>query len=145
MSKLYQLLAISLFIFSLSACKKEAKPISITGKWFMKSYIAISYINGVADTTEKYSLSVPDTAYYYEFYEGGKGLEAANPFINVVFNYSISGSNLILPAPLDRIPATSTITKPDYTDMILKGSTNFPSSSGNSYKMVQELHLTEQY
>jgi hypothetical protein len=138
MKNLSYLLIISFVVFTLSACKKETihAPISILGKWYVKSYIETHYINGVADTILNFSLSKPDTSLYIQFFNDGRGYEPANNFIVNFFNYKVSGSSLLLDGPLIHIQAISTITKPDVNNLTLKGS------NGN---VVKELHLMYEF
>jgi hypothetical protein len=129
-------------IFILSSCKKQTASISINGKWYIKSYLSAYYVNGVADTVEDFTLTVPDTTIYYEFDSGGKGSELESPFIKVIFDYKTSGSNLILQTPLDRIPAKAAITMPTPNDLILKGSYQ-PQANNSNLTIASELHLVQ--
>jgi len=125
-------------VFALSSCKKQAQPVAITGKWYLKSYIAIERRNNVTDTLENDIVSVRDTSHYFEFYEGGKGVEAELPFFTIDFNYQVSGSSLFIPNGLDRIGPTSIITRIDPFNIVIKGT----QSSGDAV-ITRELHLME--
>ena len=148
MKNLHRLLAISIFIFSLSACKKEANPItalSITGKWMINKYSATSYKNGVLSPTS-YSYNVSDTSQYYLFDNDGTAFETfldPNFVSPELFYYHITGSNLILSRTLALLPETTcTIAIQCTNQMVLQGSYTY-QTSGDDVKVVNEVDLSK--
>ena len=148
MKNLYRLLAVCIFIFSLSACKKGANPItdvSITGKWMINKYSATSYKNGVLSPTS-YSYNVSDTSQYYLFDNDGTAFETfldPNFVSPEIFYYHINGSNLILSRTLALLPETTcTISILGANRLVLQGSYTY-QTSGDDFKVVNEVNLSK--
>ncbi len=103
MKTFYSLSAIAFLVFSLSACKKDAKsqiPTSLLGKWYVRQYTLTASTS--VDTGTPYTFFRSDTAtnIYYQFNSDGTGVEQTNfdyAFVIVPptsFTYHVSASNI---------------------------------------------------
>jgi hypothetical protein len=149
MKRLYPLLLISFLCLAATACKKDAKPeipVSITGKWQIQQYKLSSYVNGAASSSTATPNGWFTTADYYQLNPDGSAIEShADPSIGAIaFSFQVSNSDVILSRALTLLPATTcTYSMPTSSSLILKQETNEQSTTGNTYKIIEEVDLSK--
>src|SRR5437879_8546843 len=103
MNKFYAIFLSIIFIGSLSACKKEAKPqipAALVGKWYLRQYSITTSTVGVMGTPYITPYNDTSTYIYYQSNKDGTGIEQTSGDHNFVsvpataFTYHVSGPNI---------------------------------------------------
>jgi len=151
MRTFYSLSIIAFLAFSLSACKKDAKPqipASLVGKWYIRQYTITTSTNNIAASPYMYFSSDTATNVYYQFDADGTGFENNNFDPNFIsapptkFNYKISGSNITFSQSSATLEsATCSFEIPTSTTLTIRSSYNYTDNFGNVMNSLQVLSL----
>ncbi len=145
----YSLSIIAFLAFGLSACKKDAKPqipVAITGKWYVQKYTLSSLVNGTSPTSTTTPTGWFTDSDYYQLYANGSAIEShADPSIGKqAFTFQVLNSNVFLSRPLTLLGKdTCTYSMPASNQLVLKTDYTELSTTGNVYKVTQEVDLSK--
>jgi hypothetical protein len=142
-----------LFIFSIAACKKDAKPkvpASLVGEWYVRQYTITTTTNNVTGSPFVYFHSDTAKNIYYLFNGDGTGLEQLNfdpAFINVPatrFNFQISGSNIVFSQASNVLQSpTCSFEMPASNTLVIRSSYNITDNFGNVINNLQVVNLSK--
>jgi hypothetical protein len=152
MRTFYSLSIIAFVVFSLSACKKDAKPnvpASLVGEWYVRQYTITTTINNTVNAPYVYFQSDTAKFIYYQFNSDGTGLEQLN--FNPVFaslpatrfNFRISGSNIIFSQSSNVLESpTCSFEMPDSNTLFIRSNNSYTDKFGNAVNVLDELDLS---
>jgi hypothetical protein len=149
MRTLYAWLTLCGVIIGFASCKKEAKPqipIAITGKWYVQQYTLTSLVNGTSSTSTATPTGWFTDSDYYQLNANGSGIEShADPSIGKqAFTFQVLNSNVFLSRPLTLLGKdTCSYSMPSSNQLILKTGYTETSTTGNVYKVTQEVDLSK--
>ena len=151
MRTFYSLSIIALLVFSLSACKKDAKPqipASLVGKWYIRQYTITASSNTFTDAP--YTVRYSDTATnaYYQFSSDGTGAEQTNTDPAIVslatgFQFHVSGTNITFSNTSDILMMSScSFEMPTSQTLIIHGTYSY-TQGAYVINNLQEVFLSK--
>jgi hypothetical protein len=149
MKKLYPVSVICLLLIGFAACKKDAKPtvpVAMAGKWYVQKYIVTNYVNGSYESSTTTPTGWFTDSDYYQLYTNGSGIESqADPaFEKVSFSFHVLNSIVFFSRPLRLLAKdTTSYNMPSGNQLILTDSYTQQSTTGNTYKTVEEVDLSK--
>jgi hypothetical protein len=149
MKIIYPVPVICLLLTCFLACRKDAKPpvpVAIAGKWYVQQYKLTNYVNGSYESSTTTPGGWFTDSDYYQLYTDGSGIESqADPAIGKTsFSFHVLNSSVFFSRPLRFLSSdTSVYSMPSGDQLILKDSYTQQSTTGNTYKTIEEVDLSK--